>query len=195
MGDHPLFSFFVRLVTRSCANGVESSGMTIERDDRPWGSFEVLAEGQGYKVKRIEVKPGHRLSLQMHQGRTEHWVVVVGEALVSVGEREVRLRANEDVLVPPRTKHRVANTSDAALVFIEVQCGSYLGEDDITRFEDDYSRTLPAAQWSSLIFAVSALDARFCFDGRICSPGALTPAYRSGSPSGLVCHRLWIHIH
>lgn len=120
--------------------------MIIEKDERPWGSFEVLAEGDGYKVKRIEVKPGHRLSLQSHEGRTEHWVVVVGEALVTVGEREIRLRANEEVLVPLRTKHRVANTGVADLVFIEVQCGSYLGEDDITRFEDDYNRTLPDAQ-------------------------------------------------
>lgn len=118
--------------------------MTIERDERPWGSFEVLAEGDGYKVKRIEVKPGHRLSLQSHEGRSEHWVVVVGVALVKVGEREVRLRANEDVFIPPRTKHRVGNAGDGELVFIEVQCGSYLGEDDITRFEDDYNRTLPA---------------------------------------------------
>ena len=120
--------------------------MTIERDERPWGSFEVLAEGDGYKVKRIEVKPGHRLSLQMHEGRSEHWVVVVGEAFVTVGEHEMRLRANEEVLIPTRTKHRVANAGEAELVFIEVQCGSYLGEDDITRFEDDYNRTLPEAQ-------------------------------------------------
>lgn len=117
--------------------------MTIEREERPWGSFEILTQGDGYKVKRIEVKPGHRLSLQTHERRTEHWVVVVGEALVTIGEREMRLRANEDVLIPTRTKHRVANAGDAALVFIEVQCGSYLGEDDITRFDDDYNRTLP----------------------------------------------------
>lgn len=116
--------------------------MGIERDERPWGSFEVLAEGEGFKVKRIEVMPGHRLSLQMHDGRSEHWVVVAGEALVTVGEQVMRRRANEDVFIPPGTKHRVANTGDAKLVFIEVQCGSYLGEDDITRFEDDYNRTL-----------------------------------------------------
>ncbi|HST22899.1 MAG TPA: phosphomannose isomerase type II C-terminal cupin domain, partial [Blastocatellia bacterium] len=72
--------------------------MAIERDERPWGMYEVLAEGQGYKVKRIEVKPGHRLSLQMHESRTEHWVIVAGEAIVTVGDREIRLRENEDVL-------------------------------------------------------------------------------------------------
>lgn len=116
--------------------------MAIERDERPWGNFEVLAEGEGYKVKRIEVLPGQRLSLQMHESRSEHWVIVAGEALVTVGEQELTKRANEDVHIPVRTKHRVANVRDANLVFIEVQCGSYLGEDDITRFEDDYNRIL-----------------------------------------------------
>ena len=115
--------------------------MSIERDERPWGMYEVLAEGEGYKVKRIEVRPGHRLSLQMHQSRSEHWIIVNGEALVTLGEREIRLRANEDALIPQRTKHRVANPGSSPVVFIEVQCGSYLGEDDITRFEDDYNRT------------------------------------------------------
>ena len=117
--------------------------MAVETDKRPWGSFEVLAEGSGYKVKRIEVIPGHRLSLQMHESRSEHWVIVAGEALVTLGEQELRLRANDELLIPLRTKHRVANRGDATLVFIEVQCGSYLGEDDIIRFADDYNRTLP----------------------------------------------------
>ena len=115
--------------------------MSIERDERPWGMYEVLIEGDGYKVKRIEVKPGHRLSLQMHRSRSEHWVIVTGEALVTLGDREVRLRANEDAIIPPQTKHRVANPGPGLLIFIEVQCGPYLGEDDITRFDDDYNRT------------------------------------------------------
>jgi len=115
--------------------------MFIERDQRPWGMYEVLVEGDGYKVKRIEVNPGQRLSLQMHQSRSEHWVVVTGEALVTIGDREFRLGANQDALIPPQTKHRVANPGTLPLVFIEVQCGAYLGEDDITRFEDDYNRT------------------------------------------------------
>lgn len=120
--------------------------MAIDKDERPWGMYEVLAEGDGYKVKRIEVKPGHRLSLQMHESRTEHWVIVVGEAIATVGDREIRLRENEDVLIPVRTRHRVANPGNGQLVFIEVQCGSYLGEDDIKRFEDDYNRTDSAAK-------------------------------------------------
>lgn len=115
--------------------------MNIERDERPWGAYEVLAEDEGYKVKRIEVKPGHRLSLQMHQSRSEHWVVVTGEAIVTLDEKEIRLRANQEAYVPAKTKHRVANPGTGMLVFIEVQCGAYLGEDDITRFEDDYNRT------------------------------------------------------
>jgi mannose-6-phosphate isomerase len=115
--------------------------MPIERDERPWGMYEVLAEGEGYKVKRIEVNPGQRLSLQMHQSRCEHWVIVTGEAIVTVGDRELRLRENEGAIIPPQTKHRVANAGTKPLVFIEVQYGAYLGEDDITRFEDDYNRT------------------------------------------------------
>jgi mannose-6-phosphate isomerase len=116
--------------------------MSIERDERPWGGYVVLDEGVGYKVKRIHVKPGHRLSLQMHQNRSEHWVVVAGEAIATLGDKEVRLRANERALVPAKTKHRVANPGTSLLVFIEVQCGNYLGEDDITRFEDDYDRII-----------------------------------------------------
>lgn len=114
--------------------------MTRERDERPWGRYEVLDEGNAYKVKRIEVKPGHRLSLQMHDNRSEHWVIVNGEAVVTVGEKEMHLQANEEVVIPVKTKHRIANPGSEALVFIEVQCGLYLGEDDIQRFDDDYNR-------------------------------------------------------
>ena len=114
--------------------------MALERDERPWGMYEVLAEGEGYKVKRIEVKPGQRLSLQSHQQRSEHWVVVAGTALVTVGEQERTLLVNQHINIPTQTKHRVANPGDTTLIFIEVQSGPYLGEDDITRYEDDYDR-------------------------------------------------------
>jgi mannose-6-phosphate isomerase len=117
--------------------------MTKEKDERPWGMYEVLDEGHTYKVKRIEVKPGHRLSLQSHEKRSEHWVMVKGEAVVTVGEKEIQLKANEEVVIPVKTKHRIANPGNEVLIFIEVQCGSYLGEDDIQRFDDDYNRILP----------------------------------------------------
>ncbi|MEW6130822.1 MAG: phosphomannose isomerase type II C-terminal cupin domain [Acidobacteriota bacterium] len=117
--------------------------MTREKDERPWGMYEVLDEGVGFKVKRIEVKPGQRLSLQSHENRSEHWVVVSGEALITLDEKEIHLKVNQDISIPVQTKHRVANPGNEKLVFIEVQCGSYLGEDDIKRYDDDYHRVAP----------------------------------------------------
>ncbi|WP_448573750.1 cupin domain-containing protein [Trichothermofontia sp.] len=107
---------------------------------RPWGSFTVLEEGRGYKIKRIEVKPGHRLSLQMHHHRSEHWIVVSGTARVICGDREVLLSSNQSTYVPPCTHHRLENPGVIPLILIEVQNGEYLGEDDIVRFDDDYAR-------------------------------------------------------
>jgi mannose-6-phosphate isomerase len=108
---------------------------------RPWGSFTVLEEGHGYKIKRIEVKPGHRLSLQMHYHRSEHWIVVCGTAKVICGDQEVLLNSNESTYVPQCTAHRLENPGIISLVLIEVQNGEYLGEDDIIRFQDDYARS------------------------------------------------------
>ena len=108
---------------------------------RPWGSFTVLEEGKGYKIKRIEVKPGHRLSLQMHHHRSEHWIVVSGTAKVTCGDKETLLTTNQSTYVPPCTSHRLENSGVIPMVLIEVQNGEYLGEDDIVRFQDDYSRT------------------------------------------------------
>jgi mannose-6-phosphate isomerase len=108
---------------------------------RPWGAFTVLEEGRGYKIKRIEVKPGHRLSLQMHHHRSEHWIVVSGTARVTCGEKEVLLSNNESTYVPQCTSHRLENPGVIPLVLIEVQNGEYLGEDDIIRYQDDYART------------------------------------------------------
>ncbi|MGJ3247272.1 MAG: phosphomannose isomerase type II C-terminal cupin domain [Elainellaceae cyanobacterium] len=107
---------------------------------RPWGSFTVLEEGRGYKIKRIEVKPGHRLSLQMHHHRSEHWIVVSGTAKVNCDDKETLLFSNQSTYVPPCTSHRLENPGVIPLILIEVQNGEYLGEDDIVRFQDDYAR-------------------------------------------------------
>ena len=107
---------------------------------RPWGSFTVLEEGPGFKTKRLEVKPGAALSLQLHERRSEHWVVVGGEARVTQGDRVYALRANESAFIPAQTPHRLENPGTEPLVVIEVQCGDYLGEDDHVRLEDRYGR-------------------------------------------------------
>ena len=111
-----------------------------EAEERPWGRYEVLEEHDGYKVKRLEVKPGARLSLQRHSRRGEHWVVVLGVADVVCGEREIQLKTGEHIYIPPGTNHRLGNSTDHPLALIEVQLGDYLGEDDIVRLEDDYKR-------------------------------------------------------
>ncbi|MDZ5699962.1 mannose-1-phosphate guanylyltransferase/mannose-6-phosphate isomerase [Chelativorans sp. M5D2P16] len=108
---------------------------------RPWGTYTVLEEGDRFKIKRIEVKPGHRLSLQAHHHRSEHWVVVSGTARVMNGDREVLLSTNQSTYIPCGHKHRMENPGILPLVLIEVQSGEYLGEDDIVRFEDVYGRT------------------------------------------------------
>ena len=109
-------------------------------DERPWGSFTVLDEGENFKVKRIEVLPGKRLSYQQHAQRAEHWMVVTGEAKVTLNDEEIIVRAGETIDVPVEAKHRVENASAEKLIFIEIQRGSYLGEDDIVRFSDDFGR-------------------------------------------------------
>jgi mannose-6-phosphate isomerase len=109
-------------------------------DERPWGSFTVLDEGAGYKVKRIEVLPGKRLSYQRHARRAEHWMVVGGEARVTLDGEERTVRVGETVDIGTETAHRVENPGAQTLVFIEIQRGDYLGEDDITRLSDDYGR-------------------------------------------------------
>ncbi|MBT8414733.1 MAG: mannose-1-phosphate guanylyltransferase/mannose-6-phosphate isomerase [Boseongicola sp.] len=110
------------------------------RDHRPWGWFETLAVEERFRVKRIVVKPGGRLSLQAHQRRAEHWVIVEGTAQVTIGDRKRRLGENQSVYVPVGARHRLENESDGDLVLIEVQTGAYLGEDDIERFDDAYLR-------------------------------------------------------
>ncbi len=107
---------------------------------RPWGSYTVLEEGPGYKVKRVTVNPGGRLSLQLHHKRSEHWVVIAGTARVTRGEDLLDLRVGESTAIPVETPHRLENLGSETLHIIEVQNGPYLGEDDIVRFQDDYGR-------------------------------------------------------
>jgi mannose-6-phosphate isomerase-like protein (cupin superfamily) len=107
---------------------------------RPWGTYTVLEEGAGFKIKRIVVKPGASLSLQMHYHRSEHWIVVSGTAKVVNGDQEILVRTNESTFIPAGHRHRLENPGRVDLVMIEVQSGSYLEEDDIVRFEDRYGR-------------------------------------------------------
>jgi mannose-1-phosphate guanylyltransferase/mannose-6-phosphate isomerase len=107
---------------------------------RPWGSYEGLAQADGFQVKRIVVKPGAALSLQLHHKRAEHWVVVQGTATVTCGDDVFELMQNESTYIPIGTRHRLENRTAVDVVLIEIQCGSYLGEDDIVRFEDVYGR-------------------------------------------------------
>lgn len=107
---------------------------------RPWGTYTLLEEGHNFKIKRIEVKPGASLSLQMHYHRSEHWVVVSGTAKVTNGENKIIVRPNESTYIPAGHKHRLENPGVVDVVLIEVQSGEYLGEDDIVRFEDNYGR-------------------------------------------------------
>ena len=107
---------------------------------RPWGTYTILEEGDKYKIKRIVVKPGKRLSLQKHFHRSEHWIVVEGTALVTVGDQELLIRPNESTYIPMGEIHRLENPGKVDVVLIEAQVGEYLGEDDIVRLQDDFKR-------------------------------------------------------
>jgi mannose-1-phosphate guanylyltransferase/mannose-6-phosphate isomerase len=107
---------------------------------RPWGSYDSIEQGPGYQVKRITVKPGASISLQLHHHRSEHWIVVAGRARITRGDEVFDLEPNQSTYIPVGTKHRMENLSNEPLQIIEVQSGSYLGEDDIVRFDDRYGR-------------------------------------------------------
>ncbi|NPA15274.1 MAG: mannose-1-phosphate guanylyltransferase/mannose-6-phosphate isomerase [Deferribacteres bacterium] len=107
---------------------------------RPWGSFEVLLKGERFKVKRVKVKPGKKLSLQLHHHRAEHWIVVKGTARITIGDKTFYLHENESAYVPKSTVHRIENVGKIPLEIIEIQTGEYLEEDDIIRLEDDWER-------------------------------------------------------
>jgi mannose-1-phosphate guanylyltransferase len=129
------------LVSQLKARGHEAA--TQHRtSSRPWGTYTVLEEGPRFKIKRIEVKPGAALSLQMHYHRAEHWIIVSGTAKVINGDAELLLRTNESTFIPAGHKHRLENPGVIPLVMIEVQSGDYLGEDDIVRFQDIYRRVV-----------------------------------------------------
>ncbi|WP_296443535.1 phosphomannose isomerase type II C-terminal cupin domain [Rhodoferax sp. UBA5149] len=113
---------------------------TIERIERPWGWYETSSEVPGNKVKRICVLPGQQLSLQKHHQRAEHWVVVRGSACITVGEHQLTLGVGEHVDIAVDEVHRLANLTAEPVEIVEVQFGSYLGEDDIVRLSDDYGR-------------------------------------------------------
>jgi len=112
-----------------------------ETDQRPWGSYTVLDDEATFKVKRIEVLPGKRLSYQRHARRSEHWFIVHGDARVTLDGVERDVTSGDTVDIPVGTDHRIQNPSDQLVVFVEVQHGDYFGEDDIVRLEDDYGRT------------------------------------------------------
>ncbi len=116
------------------------SGEEMAGAERPWGTWHVLDSGQGYKVKRIEVRPGHRLSYQTHEHRSEHWLVVAGVATCVLDGRKVTARAGEHVDVGQHVPHRICNEGADLLVIIETQLGPYTEEDDIVRLADDYDR-------------------------------------------------------
>lgn len=137
---HPQKTQYVKNVVEMLkhkAKDVVSLSRTVTR---PWGTYTVLEEGVGFKIKRIEVKPGASLSLQMHHKRSEHWVVVDGLAKITNGTEEIIIQENQSAYIPAGQKHRLENPSEKLCVMIEIQCGSYLGEDDIVRFDDKYGR-------------------------------------------------------
>ncbi len=114
--------------------------MALEHDERPWGSYDVLEDAAGHKVKRITVQPGKRLSYQRHQKRAEHWFVVSGVCTVTLEGKELHIGPGEHVDIPQGAAHRAENRGTEPMDFIEVQHGTYFGEDDIERLEDDFGR-------------------------------------------------------
>jgi mannose-6-phosphate isomerase-like protein (cupin superfamily) len=112
----------------------------LEEDHRPWGYYQVISDENDNKIKKIYVYPGKRLSLQRHQHRSEHWYVIHGQAMVTLDSRDTYLAEGGSMDIPKRSFHRIMNTGMEDLVFVEVQTGNYLGEDDIERAEDDYGR-------------------------------------------------------
>lgn len=127
------------IVSRLDAQGREEKNLH-RKVARPWGWYDSIDEGEHFKVKRIQVKPGASLSLQMHHHRAEHWIVVKGIAEITNGDQVITLNENQSTYIPQGQIHRLSNPGKTSLEIIEVQSGSYLGEDDIVRFQDAYGR-------------------------------------------------------
>lgn len=112
----------------------------MEHDERPWGKYFVLDDAPTHKVKRIEVKPGGRLSYQYHHKRSEVWTIVQGKARITLNDSDTDYTTGNVIEIPLKAKHRIMNIGEKTLIFVEVQLGTYFGEDDIVRIEDDYNR-------------------------------------------------------
>lgn len=130
----------VKAIQRELAENGDDRAIVHRTARRPWGCYTVLEDGAQYKIKRLVVDPGKKLSLQRHGRRSEHWVVVSGEAEVTIDDATMSLASGESTYIPAGTRHRLANANDDPLEIIEVQIGDYLGEDDIERFDDDFGR-------------------------------------------------------
>jgi mannose-1-phosphate guanylyltransferase/mannose-6-phosphate isomerase len=130
----------VKEIVESLERRARTEHVSHRRVYRPWGYYESIDAGDRFQVKRIMVKPGEALSLQMHHHRAEHWVVVSGTAKVTRGEQKILVSENESTYIPIGEKHRLENPGKVPLYLIEVQSGGYLGEDDIVRFDDRYQR-------------------------------------------------------
>ena len=130
----------VKQIVAQLKKSGRSEHQVHRRAYRPWGNYETVDVGEGYKVKRIEVNPGASLSLQLHHQRAEHWIVVTGTAEVSCDDKTFLLSENQSTYIPIGAKHRLSNPGKLPLELIEVQSGSYLGEDDIERLDDIYGR-------------------------------------------------------
>ena len=137
---HPDFAQDIKIIVSELKDLDHNSIKFHKTVVRPWGTYKIVGEGAGFKIKQIEVRPGAQLSLQMHHHRSEHWVVVKGQATIINGDQKFLVKENESTYIPAGCHHRLENKSDQDLILVEVQCGNYLGEDDIVRFEDSYGR-------------------------------------------------------
>ncbi len=116
------------------------SNTELYTENRPWGSFTILEETDTYKTKRIDVNPGKRLSYQSHERRDELWIIVAGKAKITLDDEDHFLKYGENIVIKTKQKHRIENVGNEICSFIEVQTGTYFGEDDIVRYEDDFER-------------------------------------------------------